>query len=129
MPESDSHTRARGFLTKAQENATAARRCADAGWRSATAASAIRAGKSAADAITVALAGRTVTHLAAVRAADELAPILRGDRECVYVVMALHELMYSEPAVCGGHEPTSADTARALVAHAETLIEVARRVV
>lgn len=108
---------------------SAAQRCLDSQLWSAAAASAIRAGKSAADAITMALADRTVTDTGALTAADALEPILHGDHDCVHAVIALRVLMNSEAAVCHGPEPTGEVSARGLVSHAQTLIEVARRVV
>lgn len=121
---------ARMLLARTEEQMSAANRCLDAQLWSAAAASAIRAGKSAADAITVSVAGRAVTDAAAaVAAADELKRARRGDRDCVDAAVALRELMSSEAGVCLGHEPTGEVRARVLVSHAQTLIDVARRAV
>jgi hypothetical protein len=127
VTERDARTHAHYLLARAAENAAAAQRCLDSQRWSAAAAAAIRAGKSAADALAVALVGRTVTHLAAVSAADDLQKVLSGDRESVFAMLALYELMGSEAGVCRGHAPATEDVARALMSHAQTLIEVARR--
>lgn len=127
MAEPDAPARAHNLLAHAEENAAAAQLGADRHLWSASAAAAIHAGKSAGDAITLAVAGRAVTHLPAVPAADELQKALSGDRESVFATLALHELMSSEAGVCRGHEPTTEEVARALMSHAQTLIAVAGR--
>lgn len=127
MTRIDQTSRARALLDRATESAAAAQRCLDVQMWSASAAAAIRAGEAAADAVTVSAAGRAVTHLPAVPAADELQKALSGDRESVFAMLALHELMSSEAGVCRGHEPTTEEVARALMSHAHTLIAVAGR--
>lgn len=117
------------LLSRACEFRCAAQLGAEQQLWSATAASAIRAGKSAADAIALSAAGRTVTDVGPPAAAGELGSVLRGGGGCVYAESALLELMSSEATVCRGHEPTSEASARALLSHAQTLVAVAQRVV
>lgn len=129
MTDRDRARRARALLARTEEQLRAAQRCLDSQLWSASAASAIRAGKSAADAIAMALDGRTVTDTEALTAAEALEPILRGDHDGAHAVIALQTLAHSESTVCRGPEPVGEVGARGLVSHAQALIDVARRVV
>ncbi len=129
MAEPEWRNQAKAFLDKAEEYLLAAQMSEEGQLWTAAAGAAIHAGISAKDAIAVALTGSTAKHQDHARAADELGVILGEDAEKPRAVRAIRDLLASKTDVEYTHRRTAEPKARLLVRRAETLVEIARRVV